>query len=104
MQRGTRQRNLKKIQILFLCRVLCRGTLGKVLKNIFFTECPAEGHSAKHPLTFRAPSRQLFFAECRSRVPDKKHSVKRSLPTKFLPCTLCRVRHSVKPLPRAKCP
>ena len=32
------------------------------------------------------------------RVSNKKHSAKASLPINFLPSTLCRVRHSVKPL------
>jgi hypothetical protein len=32
------------------------------------------------------------------RVSDKRHSVKAALPTAFLPCALCRVWHSTKPL------
>ena len=47
----------------------------------------------------------FYFAECKSQrlclVPDKKHSAKASLPIIFLPSALCRVRHSVKPLPQA---
>jgi hypothetical protein len=99
-------------QIFFLCRMPCRGTLGKEifkkkkslpsarvvstqqknfqkkifslpsaiqrdtrqsLKKIkkFFAECPAKGHSAKHPFTCRVSSRQLFFCRVFAECPTK---------------------------------
>jgi hypothetical protein len=89
----------------FLCRVPCRGALDKVLKKIKKILCrvPSRGALGKASINVLCSIIVTFLSRV-CRVPDKKHSAKRSLPMKFLSCTLYRVRHSAKPLPRSKWP
>jgi hypothetical protein len=66
---------------------------------------PSGGALGKVTVNVICPVMALFFDECClalgkafAEYSTKKHSTKMSLPTNFLPCTLCRVRHSAKRL------
>jgi hypothetical protein len=68
-----------------------RQTLGN---GNSFAECHL-GHLAKTP----SPSPGAMTAAFFCRVPEKKYSAKKALPMHCVSSPLCRVRHSVKPLP-----
>jgi hypothetical protein len=118
---GTWQRSM-------LCRVSYHA-LGKepdmgTLSGGFFVECP-RWHSTKVDSLPSAVGQTLgkdnSFAECHPghstktsspspgavtvaflcQVYEKKYSIKKALPMHYVPSSLCRVRHSAKPLPSA---
>ena len=75
-------------------------------KQAVFAECLVVTTLGKVTVTVILPCHLLFFAEGRldtrqsvCRVLDEKHSATTSLPSKQSSCAVCRVLHSVKPLP-----
>jgi hypothetical protein len=68
-------------------------TLGK---DNSFAECHP-GHSTKTS----SPSPGAVTVAFLCQVYEKKYSIKKALPMHYVPSSLCRVRHSAKPLPSA---